>query len=122
MKTGKTKWSRSITHPSTIDFYAKQTWRFARAVLWNNVPFPPEEVELILDYLREYYSSINPRLFLKLAGKRFREYCERILHEKRQHHSPKKEMLPHPCIWFNPVIENKVQESGKTKKITKDKK
>lgn len=90
-------------HPSTIDYYAKQTWKFAKVILWNNVPFLPEEIELALDYIRSYYQSLAPESFWKIAGHIFRQYCERILMVKRYLATHAHYHLPHPCIWFNPM-------------------
>jgi hypothetical protein len=79
MNDSRAKKGQVYVHPSTIDYYAQQTWKFAKSILWNNVPFLPEEIELSLEYLKDYYRSIPPELFVKVAANYFNEMCERIL-------------------------------------------
>lgn len=103
MNDSRAKKGQVYVHPATIDYYAQQTWKFAKAILWNNIPFLPEEIELALEYIRSYYRELAPELFCKIASRSFRENCERILMAKRYITINKRYRLPHPCIWFNPL-------------------
>ena len=90
-------------HPATIDFYAEQTWTFAKSILWNNLPLSPEEIELSLHYIRQYYQALSPERFIRLATNHFARYCKRIITMKRFAESHPAYSPPHPCMWLNPA-------------------
>lgn len=106
MKNLGARLGRVYVHPATIEFYAKKTWDFAKAILWNNDYFNPSEVELIIDHIGQYYKSLKPLRFKKLVGNYFESFCERILAIQHFVISHKNCKLKHPCIWFNPVNPN----------------
>lgn len=111
-RSGKRKGILHV-HPATIDFYAKQTWMFAKSILWNNLPLSPEEIELSLHYIRQYYFALSPERFVRVATKAFIKCCKRILKAKRNAHH--KSQLSHPCIWLNPMNPDGMNKVWKSK-------
>lgn len=103
MNRSTAKKGNVYVHPATINFYAEQTWLFAKSILWNQLPLSPEEIELSLHYIRQYYKALSPERFLSIAADQLTGYCERILLAKRYTDSHPFYTLPHPCIWLNPV-------------------
>lgn len=112
-RSGKKKGIPHV-HPATIDFYAKQTWMFAKSILWNNLPLSAEEIELSLHYIRQYYLALSPERFVRVATKYFIRSCKRVLKLKRNAH--RKCVFTHPCIWLNPINPDGMNKAKKDKR------
>jgi hypothetical protein len=77
-------------------------WKFANDELWKGHSFNEEETTLSKKFIREYFLNDSDQDYSNNTGKKFFEFCARVILAGNYVKRKSGRYIPHPVTWFNP--------------------